>query len=102
MNFVAILILMYFMLGFIAGMAISEGRGTIIVPSEASTPEKPPFELPLQLLLLTLLLGLPVLGYRRARKQGEFLRFSPRVWIFLPPLLLMSGFITGILALKYL
>ena len=102
MKVVAVLILMYFMLGFLAGGLIIESRSHRFNPPKPWFRENPPFELPLEILLLVILLGLPVLGYRRARKQGEFLRFSPRVWCFLPPALLIAGFMSSFLAYRFL
>ncbi len=98
MKFVAILVFMYFFLGFITGIAVMEETGRNGSRAESSSIERPPLELPLELLLLAILLGLPVLGYRRARKQGEFMRFGPRTWLVLPPSLLVAGFGAGILA----
>jgi hypothetical protein len=102
MKFIAILILLYFMLGFLGAIAICESRRKVFIPPKPSVSENPPLEVPLEILLLGILLGLPVLGYKRAKKQGEFLRFTPRVWLVLPPLLLVSGFLAGFLAFRYL
>jgi hypothetical protein len=104
-KFVALLIFMYFMVGLIGGIAVSEA--TSKKPFKSASPtnlhsERPPFELPLELLFLGILLGLPFLGYRRAKLRGEFLRFSPKVWLILPPSLLISGFIAGLLAFRFL
>ena len=105
MKFVAILIFMYFMLGFIGGIAVMEATAKKPfkpAPTTNLPSERPPFELPLELLFLAILLGLPFLGYRRAKSKGEFLRFSPRVWLILPPCLLVSGFVAGLLAFRFL
>ena len=96
MKFVAILICMYFALGFTAGSATktlwhggSLSSGPVKYPPSA-------LEQSLPFVLLAVLLGLPVLGYYRAKKQGEFLRFSPRVWIILPPVVVASGFLAAL------
>ncbi len=105
MKFVALLIFMYFMLGFIGGIAVSEATAKKpFKPASAANvrPERPPLELPLELLLLAILLGLPFFGYRRAKRQGEFFRFGPRVWLILPPCLLGVGFGAGLLAFRFL
>ncbi len=102
MKFIAILILMYFMMGFLAGMWLLESRRHRIAPPKPSIQETPPFELPLQLLLLAILLGLPLVGYAKARKQGEFLRFSPKVWMFLPPSMVLGGIGCSFLSMRFL
>ena len=106
MKFIALLIFIYFMLGFIGGIALSEATlkrpFNVQTPPNPHKPERPPFQLALEILLLAILLGLPFLGYRRARQQGEFLRFSPKVWLILPPSLVGSGFLAGFLAFRFL
>ncbi len=96
MKFIAILIFMYIVLGFCAGDA---AKTLWHGGSLSSRPMKYPpslLERALPFVLLGVLLGLPVLGYKRAKTQGEFLRFSPTVWMYLPPILVAGGFIAGL------
>jgi hypothetical protein len=97
MKFLAILVLLYVGLGFfVTTELLARFDG---VPDSAI--EKPPFQTPLIVLLMGLLLALPVVGMRRASKQGTFLRCGPRIWAYVPASLLLTG-ILGSLAFRAL
>lgn len=106
MNFTALLILVYFMIGFVGGLGLSEALKKTSYksppPVHSYPVERPPFEIPGMILLLLIFAGLPFFGYRRAKMQGTFLRFSSRAWLILPPSLLASGFVAGFLAFRFL
>jgi len=97
MKIIAILILGYFAIGFM-------GTGFLIgaikekpKKTNALGPETPPATIPLTLLLLAGFLSLPFLGYRKAKKQGTFLRFGPKFWLQGPTVLFVMGVVTALI-----
>jgi hypothetical protein len=100
-KFIAILVLLYFMLGFLAGGTIIESRKPQ-KPAPWYKPEPPPYQRPLEFLLLGLLLALPVAGVIRSRKQGAFLHLPEKFWRYGPLLLFTAGFGSSFLAWRFL
>jgi hypothetical protein len=95
MKIVAILIVMYFGLGFFGTGLILERIYNKPRKPQAITAETPPYQLPLIILLASGLLALPLYGYRRAAKQGKFIHIGPKFWLWGPPLLLSAGVLTA-------
>jgi hypothetical protein len=102
MKIVAFLILGYFMIGFLTGLWILESKRSRRAQPASWTSEDRPFEMPLMALLLCGFLALPVVGYRRAVRQGSFWRISARIWLWGPPGLALIGFFSSFLAVRYL
>lgn len=96
MKFIAILICMYIGLGFWAGSAVKTLWGGGSLSNGPMRYQPTLVEQAMPFLLVGVLLGLPFLGYNRAKKNGEFLRFSPKVWIILPIVLVVGGFAAGL------
>ncbi|HEX7899259.1 MAG TPA: hypothetical protein VF950_15945 [Planctomycetota bacterium] len=97
MKIVVILILGYFALGFYATSFTLQA--TLAKPKKPNPfrAETPPFQTPLLLTLAGGFLALPLLGYRRALKQGTFLRFGVKFWLYGPSGLFAAGVATALI-----
>lgn len=96
MKFLGILFFIYFIMGYMAKMAIF-GKNFAVAGRPNPTYATPFIEQLLPYLLLAIILGLPVYGYFRAKRQGEFMRLTPFLWALFPPLFFVSGFVLGFL-----
>jgi hypothetical protein len=101
LKIVAIIILVYFMMGFCSGLFIIEHQKPQ-QPAAWYKPESPPYELPLEILLLGIFLALPVAGVIRAKKQGTFLHLPQKFWLWGPGILFIVGLSLAFPAWRYL
>ena len=99
MKIVAVLIIGYFALGFIGtGLMIEAVRKKpkAIAAVPKMEVERPPLQIPLTLVLVLIFLSLPVIGYRKARKQQTFLHLGPKFWLWGPVSLFVVGAIAAL------
>ena len=93
MKIVVILIIGYFALGFLSTAFVLEKPRK----PNAVRPETPPFQTPLLVVLTGGFLALPLLGYKRALKQGTFLHFGVKFWLYGPSILFAAGVLTAVI-----
>ena len=96
MKIVAILVIGYFALGFFGTGFILEGMMKKPKKTQVSTAETPPLQIPLTLLLTVIFLTLPLVGYKRARKQEKFLHLGAKFWLWGPLSLFVAGVLTAL------
>jgi hypothetical protein len=93
MNFIAILWLCYFAVGYEVAWKIKRALG----PVAPAAPTGKTLGLPelAGILLLIILVTLPVYGCNQARKKGVFLRMGVRMWAIVPIVCTLLGIVAG-------
>jgi asparagine N-glycosylation enzyme membrane subunit Stt3 len=100
MKIIVIVILGYFVIGFFGTAMLLETSFKKKKPNPFKA-ETPPLTVPLTVTLFVGFLLLPALGYRRSRKQGTFLHFGPKFWLWTPGSLILAGIVTALITFAF-
>ena len=96
MKIMVILILGYFVIGFFGTSLLLDTSFKKQKPNPFKA-ETPPMTLPLTMILFVGFLLLPPVGYMRSLKQGTFLHFGPKFWLWAPGSLILAGIVTALI-----